>query len=119
MSSHTTPETAPTCKPRTLRQHAQALVYAGAAMVVFELMPWAVAADIARGLPVSTIGIGAGVECSGQGLVLPGMPGLTGGKLPRFVKNFMQGATSIDEAIKTYVADVKAKRFPDRTLHGY
>jgi 3-methyl-2-oxobutanoate hydroxymethyltransferase len=103
----------------TLRQHAHALADAGAAMVVFELMPSTVAADITRSLPIPTIGIGAGVDCSGQVLVLPDMLGLTRGKLPRFVKNFMMGATSIDEAIKTYVADVKAKRFPDNTLHGY
>lgn len=103
----------------TLRQHADALADAGAAMVVFELMPSTVAADMTRSLPIPTIGIGAGVDCSGQVLVLPDMLGLTRGKLPRFVKNFMIGATSIDEAIKTYVADVKAKRFPDNALHGY
>ncbi|MEQ1596123.1 MAG: 3-methyl-2-oxobutanoate hydroxymethyltransferase [Casimicrobium sp.] len=103
----------------TLRQHAHALADAGAAMVVFELMPSTVAADMTRSLPIPTIGIGAGVDCSGQVLVLPDMLGLTRGELPRFVKNFMIGATSIDEAIKTYVADVKAKRFPDNTLHGY
>ena len=103
----------------TLRQHAHALADAGAAMVVFELMPSTVAADMTRSLPIPTIGIGAGVDCSGQVLVLPDMLGLTRGKLPRFVKNFMIGATSIDEAIKTYVADVKAKRFPDNALHGY
>lgn len=103
----------------TLRQHAHALADAGAAMMVFELMPSTVATEITRSLPIPTIGIGAGVDCSGQVLVLPDMLGLTRGRLPRFVKNFMQGATSIDEAIKTYVADVKAKRFPDNALHGY
>jgi 3-methyl-2-oxobutanoate hydroxymethyltransferase len=103
----------------TLRQHAHALADAGAAMMVFELMPSTVATEITRSLPIPTIGIGAGVDCSGQVLVLPDMLGLTRGKLPRFVRNFMQGATSIDEAIKTYVADVKAKRFPDNALHGY
>ena len=103
----------------TLRQHAHALADAGAAMMVFELMPSTVATEITHSLPIPTIGIGAGVDCSGQVLVLPDMLGLTRGRLPRFVKNFMQGATSIDEAIKTYVADVKAKRFPDNALHGY
>ena len=103
----------------TLRQHAHALADAGAAMMVFELMPSTVATEITRSLPIPTIGIGAGADCSGQVLVLPDMLGLTRGRLPRFVKNFMQGATSIDEAIKTYVADVKAKRFPDNALHGY
>ncbi|MCV4600628.1 3-methyl-2-oxobutanoate hydroxymethyltransferase [Escherichia coli] len=51
--------------------------------------------------------------------MLQDMLGLTRGKLPRFVRNFMQGAGSIDEAIRTYVQDVKNGRFPDPQLHGY
>ncbi len=103
----------------TLKQHAKELADAGAAMIVFELIPSTLAAEITRTLPIPTIGIGAGVDCSGQVLVLHDMLGLTRGKLPRFVKNFMQGQANIDEAIATYVADVKAKRFPDNALHGY
>lgn len=103
----------------TLKQHAKELTDAGAAMIVFELIPSSLAAEITRTLTIPTIGIGAGVDCSGQVLVLHDMLGLTRGKLPRFVKNFMQGQASIDEAIATYVADVKAKRFPDNALHGY
>lgn len=103
----------------TLKQRAKALADAGAAMIVFELIPSPLAADITRTLPIPTIGIGAGVDCSGQVLVLHDMLGLTRGKLPRFVKNFLQGQASIDEAVATYVADVKAMRFPDNALHGY
>jgi 3-methyl-2-oxobutanoate hydroxymethyltransferase len=47
------------------------------------------------------------------------MLGLTRGKLPRFVRNFMTDATSVEAAIACYVADVKSGRFPDDTLHGY
>jgi 3-methyl-2-oxobutanoate hydroxymethyltransferase len=47
------------------------------------------------------------------------MLGLTHGKLPRFVRNFMEGAPSIEAAVATYVADVRARRFPDPALHGY
>ena len=103
----------------TLRLHAQQLADAGAAMLVLELMPSAVGAAITAGLPIPTIGIGAGVDCSGQVLVLHDMLGLGHGKQPRFVRNFMQGAPSIEAAIATYVADVKARRFPDPTLHAY
>ena len=103
----------------TLRLHAQQLADAGAAMLVLELMPSAVAAAITASLPIPTIGIGAGVDCAGQVLVLHDMLGLGHGKQPRFVRDFMKGAASIETAIATYVADVKARRFPDPTLHGY
>lgn len=103
----------------TLLRDAQQLADAGAAMLVLELMPSAVAASISQSLPIPTIGIGAGVDCAGQVLVLHDMLGLSHGKQPRFVRNFMQGAASIEAAIGTYVADVKARRFPDPVLHGY
>jgi 3-methyl-2-oxobutanoate hydroxymethyltransferase len=47
------------------------------------------------------------------------MLNVTQGKLPRFVRNFMDGAPSIGDAITRYVADVKARRFPDEAVHGY
>ena len=103
----------------TLRAHAKELTEAGAAMMVFELMPSALAAEITRLLPIPTIGIGAGVDCSGQVLVLHDMLGITRGRLPRFVKNFMQGYAGIDEAVSAYVAEVKMLSFPDNAVHGY
>jgi 3-methyl-2-oxobutanoate hydroxymethyltransferase len=103
----------------TLRLHAQQLAEAGAAMLVLELMPSAVGAAITAGLPIPTIGIGAGADCSGQVLVLHDMLGLGHGKQPRFVRDFMRGSASVEAAIRTYVADVKARRFPDPALHGY
>jgi 3-methyl-2-oxobutanoate hydroxymethyltransferase len=102
-----------------LTQHATELVEAGASMMVLELMPSGVAAGLTQKLGVPVIGIGAGVECSGQVLVLHDMLGVTQGKLPRFVRNFMQGAPSIEAAVGTFVADVKARRFPDPALHAY
>jgi 3-methyl-2-oxobutanoate hydroxymethyltransferase len=102
-----------------LTQHATELVEAGASMMVLELMPSGVAAGLTQRLGVPVIGIGAGVECSGQVLVLHDMLGVTQGKLPRFVRNFMQGAPSIEAAVGTFVADVKARRFPDPSIHGY
>ena len=102
-----------------LKQHAHELADAGAAMLVLELMPSLLASEITHSLPIPDIGIGAGKACSGQVLVLHDMLGLSRGKLPRFVRNFMPGAASVEAAIASYVAEVKARRFPDDTLHGY
>jgi 3-methyl-2-oxobutanoate hydroxymethyltransferase len=82
-------------------------------------VPSALATEVTRSLPIPVIGIGAGNGCSGQVLVLHDMLGLTRGKLPRFVRNFMEGASSIDAAVGRYVTDVKSRRFPDNALHGY
>ena len=102
-----------------LKRRATELTDAGATMLVLELLPSALAAEVTRALPIPVIGIGAGVACSGQVLVLHDMLGVTGGKLPRFVRDFMVGSASIDAAIRLYVAEVKARRFPDDTVHGY
>jgi 3-methyl-2-oxobutanoate hydroxymethyltransferase len=59
-----------------------------------------------------TIGIGAGPDCDGQVLVLHDMLGIYLGKSPRFVRNFMQDATSIQQAVEHYVAAVKDGTFP-------
>jgi 3-methyl-2-oxobutanoate hydroxymethyltransferase len=103
----------------TLKTHALELVEAGASMFVFELIPCSVAQELTALLPVPVIGIGAGAACSGQVLVLHDMLGITRGKLPRFVLNFMEGAPSIEAAVRNYVAAVKTRHYPDDTLHGY
>ena len=104
----------------TLRQHARELADAGAAMLVLELVPSALAAQVQAECPqLITIGIGAGVSTAGQVLVLHDMLGLTRGKLPRFVRNFMLEGGSVDDAIRRYVAAVKDRSFPDDSLHGY
>ncbi|MBC7955862.1 MAG: 3-methyl-2-oxobutanoate hydroxymethyltransferase [Cytophagales bacterium] len=103
----------------TLRQQASELSDAGAAMMVLELVPSTLAAEITAEVSSIVIGIGAGKACSGQVLVMHDMLGLTQGKLPRFVRNFMEGAPSVEAAIARYVAEVKARNFPDDALHGY
>jgi 3-methyl-2-oxobutanoate hydroxymethyltransferase len=103
----------------TLKAHARELADAGAALLVLELIPSALAGELTRALPIPTIGIGAGVDCAGQVLVLHDLLGITRGKLPRFVKNFMAGQLGIEAAIAAYVADVKSGRFPDNAAHGY
>lgn len=102
-----------------LKRHARALSDAGAAMCVFELVPSALASEVTESVPMMTIGIGAGTGTSGQVLVLHDMLDITQGRLPRFVRNFMQGATSVGDAVSRYVTDVKARRFPDEALHAY
>ncbi len=104
----------------TLRPHAKELTQAGAAMMVLELMPSAVAAQVQADNPgVMTIGIGAGSATAGQVLVLHDMLHVTRGKLPRFVRNFMAEGGSVEDAIGRYVSEVKAGRFPDESIHAY
>ena len=102
----------------TLKRHAQELAQAGAAMIVLELVPAALAREITAELPIPTIGIGAGAGCSGQVLVLHDMLDITPGKKARFVRNFMEGSPSIEAAVRSYVSEVKAGRFPDDRLHS-
>lgn len=104
---------------QTLKSHAIELAQAGAAMLVLELMPSAVAAEVTAAVPIPVIGIGAGVRCSGQVLVLHDMLGMAGGRLPRFVRNFMDGSSSLEEAVRRYVAAVKDGSFPVESIHTY
>ena len=102
-----------------LRRHAQEMAEAGAAMLVLEMVPAALARELTKTLPIPTIGIGAGAGCSGQVLVLYDMLGLTGGEPLRFVRNFLDGSAGIGAAAQKYVADVKAGRFPDDAIHSF
>lgn len=95
-----------------LLEDAAALEQAGAGMIVLEAMPALLAAEITAALSIPTIGIGAGAECSGQVLVLHDMLDIYPGKKARFVKNYMQGAGSIAEAVARYVGEVKDGSFP-------
>ncbi|WP_085316929.1 3-methyl-2-oxobutanoate hydroxymethyltransferase [Derxia lacustris] len=95
-----------------LRADAFALQDAGAAMVLFEMVPAALATRITAELRVPTIGIGAGPQCSGQVLVLHDMLDVFPGRKPRFVRNFMDGATSIRHAVERYRDAVKSRAFP-------
>jgi len=79
---------------------------------LLEAVPAALATEITAILQVPTIGIGAGANCSGQVLVLHDMLDIFPGKKARFVKNFMQGASSIGEAVANYARDVKSGAFP-------
>jgi 3-methyl-2-oxobutanoate hydroxymethyltransferase len=102
-----------------LRRHAEELVTAGAGLLVLEMVPALLAQDLTKQLSVPVIGIGAGVGCSGQVLVLHDMLGISRGKTPRFVRNFLEGTASIESAVRQYVMQVKASQFPDDAVHAF
>ena len=95
-----------------LLQDAVIVEQAGAGLVVLEAMPALLAAEITANVSIPTIGIGAGAACSGQVLVLHDMLDIYPGKKARFVKNYMQGAQGIAEAVKRFVIEVKSGAFP-------
>lgn len=93
-------------------EQAIACEQAGAQMIVLEAIPSSLGKLITESLSIPTIGIGAGADCSGQVLVLQDMLGISPGKPPKFVKNFLDGHTSIEAAVKAYVREVKSGKFP-------
>ena len=105
---------------RTLARDALALQDAGASMLVLEMVPATLSAELTHQLPrCHTIGIGAGNGTAGQVLVMHDMLGINLGKNPKFVRNFMQGQSSVLEAMRAYVAAVKDGSFPDNQLHAW
>ena len=103
-----------------LKKHALELQDAGAAMLVLEMVPAALSAELTRELPTChTIGIGAGNGTAGQVLVMHDMLGINLGKNPKFVRNFMEGSQSVRLAMSAYVAAVKDGSFPDNQLHAW
>ena len=99
-------------------EQAIACEQAGAQMIVLEAIPSSLGKHITEALSIPTIGIGAGADCSGQVLVLQDMLGISPGKPPKFVKNFMDGHASIEAAVKAYVREVKSGKFPGPE-HGF
>lgn len=95
-----------------LKQDALKLQAAGAALLVLEAIPTALGKEVTDLLSMPTIGIGAGPDCSGQVLVMHDMLGVFPGRKARFVKNFMEGQTSIQAAVDAYVSAVKDGSFP-------
>ncbi len=95
-----------------LKSDAQLLQVCGAQMLVLEAIPAALGKEVSDSLAIPTIGIGAGPDTAGQVLVMHDLLGVFPGRKARFVKNFMEGQTSIDAAIQAYVAAVKDGSFP-------
>jgi 3-methyl-2-oxobutanoate hydroxymethyltransferase len=101
-----------------LLDDALALQQAGAGLLVLEAIPSVRAQQVTQQLAIPTIGIGAGPDCSGQVLVLYDLLGIYPGKPPKFAKNFLQGAASIQAAVEQYVRAVKDGSFPSAE-HGF
>lgn len=110
-----------------IMQDAMDMADAGVSFVLLEMVPAMLAKKITGVIKVPTIGIGAGVDCSGQVLVLQDLLGIYNGpatknpsdfKSPRFVRNFLKDTNSIQEAIAAYIKAVKDNSFPAKE-HSY
>jgi 3-methyl-2-oxobutanoate hydroxymethyltransferase len=95
-----------------LKADALAVQAAGAQLLVLECVPAVLAGEITRSLSIPVIGIGAGLECDGQILVLYDLLNIGLSRRPRFSKDFLTDAGSIPAAVAAYVAAVKTQRFP-------
>jgi len=101
-----TPEAA-----RVILADARSLESAGAEMLVLESVPAALAQQITGAVTMPVIGIGAGLDCDGQVLVLHDLLGITE-HAPRASRNFMEGVGDIRSAVQAYVRAVKERTFP-------
>ena len=102
-----------------LIEDAKMLEEAGAFAVVLELVPREVAGMITKELEMSTIGIGAGLECDIQVLVLHDLVGMTFGRQPRFVRQYANVRQVMTDAIHAWTKDVKSDAYPnDKESYG-
>lgn len=99
-------------------QHARQLVEAGADIILLECVPSELGKRITAAVTAPVIGIGAGAATDGQVLVMHDLLGVTPGRKPRFVKDFLAEGGSIEGAFKAYVSAVKDGTFPAEQ-HGF
>ncbi|MFH9857911.1 3-methyl-2-oxobutanoate hydroxymethyltransferase [Streptomyces sp. NPDC017202] len=95
-----------------LLRDAKAVQDAGAFAVVLELVPAELAAEVTRVLHIPTVGIGAGAQTDAQVLVWTDMMGLTGGRVPKFVKQYADLRKVMGDAAKAFAEDVVGGTFP-------
>jgi len=100
---------------QTILNNALLLESLGVSVLVLECIPSDLAKTISEKLTIPTIGIGAGVHCDGQVLVSYDMLGITTGKQPRFVRNFLSNQITISDAVESFVAEVKEGAFPSES----
>ncbi len=93
-------------------EEALALEAAGAQLLVVECIPASLAKRLSEALTIPTIGIGAGVHCDGQILVMHDLLGISTGYIPKFSKNYMTLTGDIHKAIAAYVEEVSSGTFP-------
>ncbi len=99
---------------RQLLADARAVAEAGAFALVLEGIPASLAAEITAAAPIPTIGIGAGIDCDGQVLVIHDILGLCEKYSPKFVKRYADAATLISGAVDDYIREVKGGVFPGK-----
>ena len=97
----------------TILQDALAVEEGGAFSVVLEGIPLDLAQEITRRLSIPTIGIGAGIHCNGQVLVVHDMLGLFDIYTPKFVKQYVDLKGVMTDAVKNFIAEVREGKFPD------
>ncbi|MFE0378001.1 3-methyl-2-oxobutanoate hydroxymethyltransferase [Streptomyces inhibens] len=102
-----------------LLRDAKAVQDAGAFAVVLEAVPAELAAEVTRSLHIPTVGIGAGLDCDAQVLVWTDMAGMTAGRVPKFVKQYLQLRELLGGAAKAFAEDVIGGTFPaeEHTFH--
>ena len=100
---------------QTILNNALLLESLGVSVLVLECIPSDLAKSISEKLTIPTIGIGAGVHCDGQVLVSYDMLGITTGKQPRFVRNFLSNQITISDAVESFVVEVKKGTFPSES----
>jgi 3-methyl-2-oxobutanoate hydroxymethyltransferase len=96
-----------------LRSDAMILQEAGCFAVVLEKIPAALAKEVTESLNLPTIGIGAGMHCNGQVLVMHDMLGINTEFKPRFLRTYLNLAEQVTQAVKEYISDVKNNEFPN------
>lgn len=96
-----------------LREDALLLQQAGCFAIVLEKIPAALAAEVSQSLHIPTIGIGAGVQCDGQVLVMHDMLGINTEFKPRFLRKYLNLHEQITTAVQQYISDVKDRDFPN------
>ena len=104
---------------RNILDDALAVEQAGAFAVVLEGIPVQLAREITRRVSIPTIGIGAGMHCDGQILVVHDMLGLFDDFMPKFVKRYINLKDTIGGAVKSYMEEVRTEAFPaeEHTFH--
>jgi 3-methyl-2-oxobutanoate hydroxymethyltransferase len=96
-----------------LREDALLLQQAGCFAIVLEKIPASLAAEVSQSLHIPTIGIGAGVQCDGQVLVMHDMLGINTEFKPRFLRKYLNLHEQITTAVQQYISDVKDRDFPN------
>lgn len=107
-----------TAEADRLLEDALALEQAGADLIVLECIPAELARRVTQALSIPVIGIGAGVDCDGQVLVIHDVLGITPGRPPKFAQNFLTNGRTPAEAIAAYVMAVRSGSFPG-LQHSY